>query len=121
MYSDQYDPSADVKLTPLSIANLYHREVMDICRRGEFMGIWQLHALASILGVSLLSIYPKGVNPEIRKHLHRSMSPREKRSGESVHVMWTATCLRADAKCFAPNHFVTLVHIGCDDSSAVLD
>ncbi|KAI0234939.1 hypothetical protein LSAT2_014663, partial [Lamellibrachia satsuma] len=78
MHSDQYDPSANVKLTPLTIGDIYHQENIDITRRGEFMGTWQVHAVSSIFGAELVSIYPQRGNPEIRKHLHRSVMPREK-------------------------------------------
>ena len=32
MYSDQYDPSANVKLTPVTIVGIYHRENINITR-----------------------------------------------------------------------------------------
>ena len=59
MHSDQYDPSANVKLTPLTIGDIYHQENIDITRRGEFMGTWQVHAMSSIFGAELVSIYPQ--------------------------------------------------------------
>ena len=120
MYSDYYDPSVNTSLTPANVADIYRRETMHITRRGEFMGIWQMHALASILGAQLVSIYPQRGNPVIRKHLHRTLEPRERRSSQTVHIMWTSTREQTNTNCFFPNHFVPLVHTKKPKSSAHL-
>ena len=58
----------------------------------------------------LMSIYQQKGNPEIRKHVHRSVLPREKLCEQMVHIMWTSMCVQTDANYFAPNHFVQLVY-----------
>ena len=83
MYNDQ---SANVKLTPVTIADIYHQENIDITRRDEFMGIWQVHAMSSFFDAELVSIYPQRGNPEIRKHFHRSGMSREKRTEDAHNV-----------------------------------
>ena len=74
------------------------------------MGIWQVHAKSSIFGAELVSIYPQRGNPEIRKHLHRSVMPREKLREQRVHIMWTSICAQTDTNYFAPKHFLSLVY-----------
>ena len=38
------------------------------------------------------------------------IEPREKRSDQSIHIMWTLTREQTNPSCFFPNHFVTLMH-----------
>ena len=45
----------------------------------------------------LMSIYQQKGNPEIRKHVHRSVLPREKLCEQMVHIMWTSMCVQTDA------------------------
>ena len=110
MYSDQYDSSANVKLTPVTIADIYHRENIDITRRGEFMGIWQVYVKSRIFGAELVSIYPHRGNIEIRKHLYRLVMPSENLCEQKLQIMWTSICAQTDANYFDPNHFVSLVY-----------
>ena len=92
---------------------------MHITRRSEFMGIWQMHALASILGAQLVSIYLQRGNPVIRKHLHRTLEPRERRSGQTVHIMWTSTREQTNTNCFFPNQFVPLVRTKREETEVI--
>ena len=56
MYSEEY--MHDGKLTSDKIRDIYEREVLKITKEKVYMGIWQIHALSSVLGMSLRSIYP---------------------------------------------------------------
>ena len=73
------------------------------------MGIWQVHAMSCIFGAELVSIYLQRGNPEIRKHLDRSVMPRKKLCKQRMHIMWTSIRAQRDANYFALNHFVPLV------------
>lgn len=55
-YSDTYIPGT--KLNRQSIQKLYRAEVMAVKEDKCFMGIWQIHALASVLETPIYSVYP---------------------------------------------------------------
>ena len=44
MYSDNYEPHVD-----LDIANIYKCEVLDICKDGAYMGIWQIFQISNVI------------------------------------------------------------------------
>ena len=119
MYSDHYDPSTTTLFTDELVSRIYKQEVMDITSRGSFMGIWQLFALASVLGRTVRSVYPQLGNPNVRGDLNRTLLPRVEEAGvNAVRVMWTST--RTDdmnPMYFVPNHFVPLLHVGDDHLS----
>ena len=56
MFSDFYTPG--VQLSPGDIRSLYERETLDIIKPASYMGMWQLHAVASVLGSPVQSVYP---------------------------------------------------------------
>ena len=118
-YSDHYDPSTMPHITDELVSSIYKQEVVDITSRGSFMGIWQLFALASVLGRTVRFVYPQLGNPNVRSDLHRMILPRVEEAGvNAVRVMWTST--RTDDKnprYFVPNHFVPLLHVGDDHLS----
>ena len=54
-YSPGYVPGS--KLSDADIRNVYERETMSVVRSGAYCGIWQLHALASVVNRPIRSIY----------------------------------------------------------------
>lgn len=107
LYSGSYDPGK--RLTSDEIEALYEKEVLDVVRDSAYMGIWQMFALASVLGCELHSIYPNKGNATVRKDLHRVLLPRVKRVSKPASIMWTTT--RNDMRnpeYFVPNHFVPM-------------
>ena len=112
MYSDYFDPSASRRLTSAAVEKNYQTDVKSIVRPGTYLGIWQLFALASVLGINVKSVYPNRGNPNVQRDLHRTIFPKEASSTNKViHIMWTTT--RAEdmtQQHFVPNHFVPLVH-----------
>ena len=64
MYSDNYNPN-----TPLNVEAIYMCELLDICKDGAYMGIWQLFQVANVLQHPVKSVYPEGGNVNIRKDL----------------------------------------------------
>lgn len=115
MYSDYFVPG--VLLTDNRIRNIYEAEVMSICTPRTFMGIWQLYALASVLGHPLFSVYPERGNPVVRQQLHRIIHPRIQSSDVKLHIMWTATRDDMPDEHWVPNHFVPLLPIAPPDLS----
>ena len=102
MYSDKYNPS--VHFDPRSI---FIQETLHCAKQFTFAGIWQIHALSSVLGMQIFSVYPKlGVSEVsfVRKHLSRLLIPKEMRSKAVGHILWCNTrCLTSWN--WHPNHF----------------
>ena len=55
-YSPSYIPGS--KLTADDIKATYEMETVDIVRPGAYCGIWQMHALSSLMGAPIHSLYP---------------------------------------------------------------
>ena len=115
MYSEEY--MHDGKLTSDKIRDIYEREVLKITKEKVYMGIWQIHALSSVLGMSLRSIYPELGNPVVRRHLNRTVEPRinEKRSCVG-QIVWTTTRSDMQNQNWIPNHFVPILPETCNTS-----
>lgn len=79
------------------------------------MGIWQIHAMSSILKVPICSIYPKMGNHNVRLDLNRIFVPREFVPGTDetpVYILWTSNRHRdMTHEHWVPNHFVVVVPI----------
>ena len=56
MYSEQY---LDQVLTPVAIKRILSRETEQISKPGSCLGMWQIHALASVFKGKVCSIYQK--------------------------------------------------------------
>jgi hypothetical protein len=54
----------------------FHQELLTISKGSRDMGIWQLHALATVLGTPIQSVYPQYGGYDVRTHLHRLILPR---------------------------------------------
>ena len=48
MFSDFYQPGTN--LPSSEIHEFFQEETMSIVKPGEYMGIWQMHAISSIMG-----------------------------------------------------------------------
>ena len=64
MFSNEYTPGD--RLTDAVIRRIFEAESLNIRKHGEFMGIWQMFALSSILKTRLYSIYPE-CGPDVAK------------------------------------------------------
>lgn len=109
MYSDVYIPG-DI-LTSNVIKRIYDQEIVNICIVNEFMGIWQLFGLASVLERPLLSVYPNLGNTNVQKDLNRLILPRneETSSKPKMNIMWSSTRTDMAFHHWVPNHFVPLL------------
>ncbi|XP_070202883.1 uncharacterized protein [Littorina saxatilis] len=114
-------PSSSISMAYMSYSGLFpeHRgqqlastifdmEVLDVRKRSRDMGMWQLHALASVLQRPILSVYPPGRGINIREHLHRMLSPRGVVTNPiPFPILWTHTQgNREPPISWSPNHFV---------------
>ena len=107
MMSEKFIPNKP--LDNANIARLYEEEILSITAPGTYMGIWQLFGLSSVLQTSLVCIYPKFGNPNIRRDLHRQILPRTGTEGNCKYVMWTSTRSDLTPTHWVPNHFVPVV------------
>ena len=108
MFSGQVVPTPFVQNSAQSVLR---EEIMEMRKASAYMGIWQLHALASIVGVPLYSLYPDFAEFLVREHLHRRVYPRQG-SAEDVPmagILWTHSLGKFDSKKWSPNHFVVCV------------
>lgn len=105
MYSDEY--RAGDHITPVVTQRVYREEVLNATNLGQYMGIWQIFAMASVLQALVFSVYPQKGNPSVRKHLHRLIYPRRRATEDTFVIMWTST--REHLRQWMPNHFVPVL------------
>ena len=83
-FSPTYIPGH--QLTQRDIRKIYQAETMSIVRPGAYCGIWQLHALSSVVDTPIRSLYP-GMGPP-KTDLCRMILPRMRQSSVAVHRGW---------------------------------
>lgn len=111
-YSDMY--SQGMLLNNDIIKSIYRMEVMKIKRNN--MGIWQLHALSSVLKCPIFSVYPTLGNINVRRDLNRLIMPRTETSIKMpIYILWKSTRDDMVKGHWIPNHFVPLVPIYAED------
>jgi hypothetical protein len=110
-YSDMYVPG--MLLDERTIEFIFKMETLKIRLDKSFMGIWQIHALSSVLNTPVFSIYPKLGNPRVRLDLNRVVLPRNYSNSEinPVYIFWTSTRSDMNSQHWIPNHFVPVVPI----------
>ena len=97
------------RITRKEVREVYRKELLNISKVGEFMGIWQFHQACEVLKRPLGTIYPQGTTPHIRNDLNRIILPINRKYDNltSVHVMWTP--LHLHSKPYDVKHFVPLL------------
>ncbi|XP_076440671.1 uncharacterized protein LOC143280062 isoform X1 [Babylonia areolata] len=107
LFSDQY---TSTELTSEAVCSTFRKEVLHILTPGTYMGIWQLHAVASVLQRPIFSIYPSYGGHNVRQYLHRIISPRVSsysKESDLPGIMWTRTDGKSlPESAWTPNHFV---------------
>lgn len=74
MYSEEYAPDENNRLDQTKIKLIYEKETLKITKTATYMGIWQLFALATVLGRPIYSIYLQAGNQHVRKDLKKRHS-----------------------------------------------
>lgn len=110
-YSDMHVPG--MLLDERTIENIFIMETLKIRLDRSYMGIWQIHALSSVLNAPVFSIYPKLGNPNVRLDLNRVVLPRNyvRVEVDPVYIFWTSTRSDMTSTNWIPNHFVAVVPI----------
>ena len=86
------------------IRTIYEQEVLAIIRPGSYCGIWQVHAMASVMGTPFHSLYPGLGSP--KRDLSRPILPRQQMCNDPVYVLRTHTTNSDVQMWWEPNHFV---------------
>ena len=104
-YSDNYNPHAS-----FDMMRLYKQEVLDICKDGAFMGIWQICQIANVVKRPIHSVHPNIGNPNVREDLHRTVYCIDNTCNVQtpLHIMWTPMQVNAGQH---PCHFVPLLTV----------
>ena len=112
VYLEQY---LDQVLTPVAIKHILNRETEQISKPGSYMGMWQIHALASVFKCKVCSIYPKVGGFKVRRHLSRGVCPWTSALNEPSPVspqaiMWSSALGKQQTPDqWQVNHFVVCV------------
>ena len=67
------------KLT-VCVHNLFREEVVSVLQNARYTGMWSFYAAASILGITVSSVYPQFGAGTVREHLHRTLMPQDNSS-----------------------------------------
>ena len=104
MYSDNYNPERN-----FDVRAIYVQELLDICKDGAYMGIWQLFQVANVIENPLSSVYPEGGNINIRKDLNHKIFCKNEPANtkDPIILMWT----RMQVGNCRPCHFVPLLKV----------
>lgn len=114
MYSEEYAPDENNRLDQTKIKLIYEKETLKITKKATYMGIWQLFALATVLGRSIYSIYLQAGNQHVRKNLKRDILPQEQRETHTSYIMWTSTRFDMTERNWIPYHFVAALPISLE-------
>lgn len=96
-------------LTPSVVAQIFSNEINQTLKKDEYMGIWQLFALSSVIGKPIFSVYPHRGNLNQRKEMHRLLLPREETIQDPAFIMWSSCREEMLPEYWIPNHFVVLL------------
>ena len=83
---------------------------MSIAKPGGYMGIWQFHQTAEMLGLPVGGVYPdEKTNPNVWKDMNRMMLPSNPILHMKVHfyIMWSP--LTRTSKPHEVKHFVIIL------------
>ena len=106
MYSDNYIPNTGI---PVGVLDLYRQEVMDICKDGAYMGIWQIFQAANVLEHPIRSVFPHIGNENVVKDLNRTVYciDNTHSTNSCINIMWTPMQVKRTRPC----HFVPLFKV----------
>lgn len=88
----------------------YKQEIMNICKLGCCVGLWQFHQCSSVLQQSLYSCFPEHMAEFIKKDFTQKFYPIQDNKSviPDLIIMWTPMTF---GKGKAVNHFVLLIKL----------
>jgi hypothetical protein len=97
----------DFSQTRDGVLAVFQNEILEVTKNSRDMGMWQIHALSTVLNTPIKSVYPIGRGHNVRPHLNRLVLPRDESTAPPAIIMWTSTHGAAAAPhAWIPNHFV---------------
>ena len=105
--SDTFVPCNE--LANLHAEKVYDEEVASLATMVTYLGIWQIFAIASILQVPVVSVYPERGITNNRRYLNRRILPRIPKHWKEAFIKWTSTRQDMVTEHWVPNHFLVLL------------
>ena len=97
-------------LTSERVRQLFRKEVQAATALGSYLGVWPFQAVASVLQVPLMSVYPEYGGKTVCQDLHRQFQPRVSAATtvrQNPSIMWSRLQGKdRPASGWLPNHFV---------------
>ena len=93
-----------------SVSKMFQTEISETLKKSSYLGLWQVMALSSVLGIKIFSTYPKLGQESTRNKLHRLLYPRKDvRKTNTAYILWSS--LRDDMQIdyWLANHFCLLL------------
>ena len=104
---------------PLKVC--FQLDCCDTCKDGNYSNMWHVHGLATVLGQTIMSLYPD-INARIRRAYHKEVVPRvtyNPKLKEPYFILWTRALPRPLDDKWQPNHFVPcILSVGSSDKCA---
>ncbi|RUS75871.1 hypothetical protein EGW08_016360, partial [Elysia chlorotica] len=72
----------------LNAEETFQNEVLKVCHRSSYMGIWQIMAAANVSQAQILSVYPSRGASLVRRFYDRTFVPRELKSTHTLCLLW---------------------------------
>ena len=86
------------------IESVYENEMLEMCKNGSHMGMWQIWAATNVLGRPIMSIFPNRGSTVFRSDFNRLCLPHElsARKKQPYHIMWTPVVNQGRIEHFVP-------------------
>ena len=103
-------PAAPVDLNDEEeIQEAFMEDVLNLCQRNSWCGLWQVFQMAEVLSRPIRSIFPTGGDKGVYQLYNRTISPDEKagkaQNEAELNIAWSF----ANANSSSVNHFVSVV------------
>ena len=91
MYSGHYTGISGFSCIEKAIQDAFRTNVMDICKIGTYIGMFQMFALSNVMQQPIHSVFPQRGKPQFRDDFHREILPLNKSFRERISaiIMWT--------------------------------
>ncbi|XP_012941528.1 uncharacterized protein LOC106012614 [Aplysia californica] len=99
------------------VVSTYRSEVLDICRLGTYMGMWQLKAVANVFAARVVSVYPAMGQQCFREFYNVQLDPDLScNSAILLTVFWSSLREDMNESYWVANHVVPLLPLVVSES-----
>ena len=103
-YTEQ-DAGEPVRGHPCIVQRLYEESVFAFRINTTYGGMFEMHALASVLHTNIYSCYPVAYGYNVRQDMHRLLKPKVPADG-IAYILWSNVAVDSNPGTWWPNHFV---------------